>query len=377
MMMDTGIFGKKRGFTLVELLVVIAIIGILIGLLLPAVQAAREAARRMECTNKMKQVGIALHNYHDVNDAFPCRLVTSYFRYQDSAPDTQFNALFYMLPYMEQGPVYTSILTKIKAKEAAGSSAQPDSASISDFSTVVIPTYSCPSDGRALEIREGFPGFASSGSNIVMCLADLVMHTATANMKLYSGTDTPSEGQMRDRGLFSGACVWKGISSITDGLSNTLAFSEAVCTPDPWHEAGRHPRDVRGGLALVPEIFVSYTVLSPKKCLDARDTAEPKLLKSSLIIRSMRGARWADGFSAVSGFNTVIPPNSPTCTRGHWRWWGIYPPSSNHSGGVNAAMADGSVRFLSDTIDCGDLSVNSPSEHIYLSGQSPFGIFGA
>ena len=154
-------------FTLVELLVVIAIIGMLIGLLLPAVQAAREAARRMQCTNHLKQLGLALHNYHDTKNAFPAGV----YRYGGSS--TRKGQKIAILPFIEQAPLYAQYLAVPVSDNNPYSTTSPDTPGI--FSTW-IEVYLCPSDsggntprygvyGRPTNYRESYADWPSYGDS--------------------------------------------------------------------------------------------------------------------------------------------------------------------------------------------------------------------
>ncbi|MBP3558005.1 MAG: DUF1559 domain-containing protein [Thermoguttaceae bacterium] len=169
---------KAGGFTLVELLVVIAIIGILIGLLLPAVQAAREAARRMQCTNNMKQYLLALQNHHDVNDYLP-----SQFAYGSGVKSWRFGVHYQLLPYMEQAALKDAIDGNTGLTQPWLPSAQGDNAEAWKIRTTKVTTFLCPSDQQAGELVKlgGKHNHDGRPTNIVYCMADCVARIDNVN----------------------------------------------------------------------------------------------------------------------------------------------------------------------------------------------------
>ncbi len=365
---------NRTGFTLVELLVVIAIIGILIGLLLPAVQAAREAARRMQCTNNLKQFGISLHNYHDIQSAFPCREIEKIFG------NKYWGGMYPLLPYMEQVQAYDGITNEAKTNSRHSAFGYGDSPILR---SVKLPALACPSDPHSSKIYEctnpadGQIHY-STGSNIVFSVADLTVGAINdpVSSSLYDAT------AKRNRSMFH-FNHWSTISYIVDGTSNTIAASETLAAESCSADAASYPKRLGGALSLAAiqgssEFYTNNnvmngTLLKPYNCLNVRDAASPNLIQSPG--RSLRGQRFAVGLLSVSAFNTILPPNSPSCLRtSDYMGFGIFSASSNHSGGVNGCMADGSVRFFSETIDCGNLST---SHKISYSGPSTFGVWGA
>src|SRR3954467_4303713 len=194
---------RRRGFTLIELLVVIAIIGVLIALLLPAVQAEREAARRMQCTNNLKQIGIALHNYHDTDGCFPwCGLtilnptVTSTIQW---SPHTRF------LPHVEQRALYAALNFSFVGSD-------PPNATVT---ATKVASFLCPSDPRQNIPVAGWAGTnyrGSQGNSLVYGYGD-------------SDPTNVNAGMPPPNGLFFSNMLVK-FADITDGLSNTAAFSE-------------------------------------------------------------------------------------------------------------------------------------------------------
>ncbi|MDR3197719.1 MAG: DUF1559 domain-containing protein [Planctomycetaceae bacterium] len=370
---------KFRGFTLVELLVVIAIIGVLIALLLPAVQAAREAARRMTCTNHLKQYGIAMHNYHDVNNALPAGHGTT------PGNNVRLGTCAVLFPFMEQQAHWETIV------------ANPHTDNwVSPLSIMFVPTLVCPSDPNSLKAST----IGSRRMNYVVCYGDPCIYVGFPyGLTTYvSRTNWFNDDQRgvtawtgaidyfmncRYRGLFAPFC-YKNFSAATDGLSNTIAVSEAACLPEPHTSSSGSPgtvANVKGGTAGGTDVNGTAVMNNgPQVCLLRISSTDRTMLTGNLA-RVNRGGPITDGLYTTSGFVTVLPPNSPSCVSSTSTdaTNGIMSATSYHRGGVNVVMGDGAVRFVSETIDCGDLSFapGTLGGSAVLNGQSLWGVWGA
>ena len=338
------VFRTRSGFTLVELLVVIAIIGILVALLLPAIQAAREAARRTQCANNVKQLGLALHNYHDTHNSLPFLSV-------EATPANRYlSGLVGLLPFVEQETLHTEITT---TSTIDGVTYPPydkygPSAGYTPWQAM-IPAYLCPSD----------PGMTERSTS----------GTGRNNYCFSVGDWTPRVYDNTTRGPF--ACGRQSARSfnfrtITDGLSNTVAMSERCLGT-----AGGQ-RVKGGGVANQSSLGSSPTANSPIGCMGT--LGDGGFYRSGLTYSAYRGgAQWAAGFPSTTMVNTILPPNGPTCLRttdGAEQM--LVPPSSYHPGGVHVLFCDGSVSFITDSIDTGNLALPSVSV-----GTSPYGVWGA
>jgi prepilin-type N-terminal cleavage/methylation domain-containing protein/prepilin-type processing-associated H-X9-DG protein len=313
----------KRGFTLIELLVVIAIIAVLIALLLPAVQAAREAARRSQCVNNLKQIGLGLHNYHQTSDVFPtggsCNAP------QDSYGSFNYNCVIWngvsaqalMLSYMEQSQIYNAINMNL----AGPGGTLGNTANSTTFYTK-INVFLCPSDGYAGQ---------SSGN-----LNSYRGNFGTTSQS-YSSTST---------GVFSYGQAY-GVNTITDGTSNTIAYGEQLVgySGNPQY---------RGNGMNSTGVMQNFNVetLGVQTVNQALQTCTTAFRSGSPLPYS--GHYWWVGTMGHSMFNTVVPPNSnlfpwANCKTGGG---GSYSNAmSNHSGGANFLFADGSVKFIKNSIN--------------------------
>ncbi len=332
---------KPFAFTLVELLVVIAIIGILVGLLLPAVQAAREAARRTQCVNNMKQLALAMHNYHDTYGVFPALGVRTI-----NVPARAWH--FYswammILPYIEQRNLYDDVMVAMRENSV------PAPWTNWPRWNRDLPPYMCPSD-IAPPDRSKSPALL----NYKACVGDdYLQNHLTPN--------DPKVPGIVNRGIFQPE-RWVSMSYISDGTSNTVMLGEMV--------VGGRPGELPGGVAL------NMQTPSPAGCMARIDPNNPRMLTPPVqdSSRPVGGRAWY-GLPNFTGFATMVPPNGPSClfTLDGAEFMGT--ASSRHPGGVNIAMADGSVRFISQTIDTGDQAatdVQNPG-----SRPSPWGVWGA
>ncbi|MDR1491950.1 MAG: DUF1559 domain-containing protein [Planctomycetaceae bacterium] len=344
------------GFTLVELLVVIAIIGVLIALLLPAVQAAREAARRMQCSNNLKQMALAMFNYEDSHKAFPGT------NGRPAANEWQaLSAYVITLPFFEQQARYEQIMSVHpgfkQRHEAYGN----------------CPGFSCPSDGNAKGIG---PFNQHQTCNYVLNWGDSIHFAREHGGAWPNSTFTDST-----RGVFGQRMRFCTLGAITDGTSNTIALSETGVID----QAGsRSPK--AGGLVIAG----NGNTDSPQQCLTkAFGTSGDRtqyVSASSVRTTTMDGNPPADNAAyrgctfvwhetIATGFITAMPPNGPHCLidNDNGRFHAMVNASSYHTGGVNAVYCDGSVHFISDTIQTDLSAVRSTT----LSGRSPYGVWGA
>ncbi len=339
-----------RGFTLVELLVVIAIIGILVALLLPAIQAAREAARRSQCSNNLKQLGLALQNYHDTYGAFVYRRGGTQGINSNTSNRGRRSGFVSLLPFMEE----TTMWEQIKNGNPLLVASPPEGPAAWGrwiYWDDAPDTLLCPSD-------DGYPDKNGPYNSYAFCIGDRVQN---ANY------------EQRCSGIF-GVYQTVRMADITDGTSNTIAMSERLCQETLGFYRGRVP--INSGILTVEHVkAVATRVLglrnSPVLCYT---TTDGKYYVNQ-DVQARFGTFWTDGQAMYVGFNTVLPPNSPACADGGY--WGdsndlAIPPASRHSGGVNAVYADGSTHFVNDAIDTGDLTLYQP-----YFGQSRYGVWGA
>ena len=397
--MPNSNFRSHKGFTLVELLVVIAIIGMLIALLLPAVQAAREAARRMTCANNMRQVGLAYHNYIDAHQYFPLMSVN---RGQKGAVVNTYppsTALSEVLPFIEQSAAYDAL----KAMISAGAAANPaegsaDPANVGKLTEVWnagqangggeawrarVPSFFCPSDNLGRNVQ---PSVAPGPTNIRVSTGDLASFVNAGDHQAHRGIwgGGAANADATNATLVSYVSRRFGLAGVTDGTSNTVMLSERLIG-----EANN--ANPKAGAGVQPGVFAATgatdALSNPRECLSLpvnREIPAGKIAarvaptgRGYTYATNVAGFAWGDGTPWSIGFVTILPPNAPTCTTQAANVMNnrnLTPPTSNHTGGVNVVAADASGRFVSDSIDTGDLTVVRTPQ---ATGRSPYGVWGA
>jgi prepilin-type N-terminal cleavage/methylation domain-containing protein/prepilin-type processing-associated H-X9-DG protein len=301
----------RSAFTLIELLVVIAIIAVLIALLLPAVQSAREAARRAQCVNNLKQFGLALHNYHDVNGSFPIGVSLNV----ATGSSTNFSHQTRLLPFMEQTVIFNAINLNL-------TNAAPDNATAL---VAGVGIFLCPSDAQN-EIPTGWAGInyrVNCGTSIVNSYG--AQDTSGVNVAM-----PPPNGL-----LFADFKV--RMADVTDGTSNTAALSE--------HVKGDFSNSISTELSDTyrPGTYPASADEALRMCRAVN------ILDLTKQGNSNGGAPWmSDGHTSTRYYHGS-PPNSRSC---------MFPPSristtanSRHPGGANVCMTDGSVRFFKSSIN--------------------------
>lgn len=340
---------RRKAFTLVELLVVIAIIGILVALLLPAIQAAREAARRTQCTNNLKQMAVAAQNFHDTYKRFPVASHEMNFRLQNSASPADFTGnrhrwsyICALLPFIEQQPLYDDFLANHLAITTPWAN--------NELTRSKIPSLICPSDGRA----NGTPATDMQPTSY---------HCNRGDYRL-------NYDWYECRGVFGrGDKTFHTMASILDGTSNTMLISELKVGVS--------------GSALVGQAFANGWGAdnggSPAPCL-AREQGDGTLSAPHQGPGWLSGWRWADSHSIYTQWHPVLPPNRPSCGN-TGEDWALMTASSYHPGGVLVAFCDGSVKFVPNSIDAGDMTAmektyNASRPQDY-GGPSLRGVWGA
>jgi prepilin-type N-terminal cleavage/methylation domain-containing protein/prepilin-type processing-associated H-X9-DG protein len=298
---------RRRGFTLIELLVVIAIIAVLIALLLPAVQAARESARRSQCINNLKQIGLAFHNYHSVNDCFPCGELT--------LPNLSGARTFwtcFILPHLELGPLGNAYNFSMSVNTSinGGASYGPVNSTVTQ---AVIKTYLCPDDVGGMMNRGSY---SWARSNYVATYSpDGVMVERNVPFT-YDTTCNGTKNPATRQALFN-YNVTRGLRDISDGSSNTVAASECISGPDnsndgrgtAWYDWGEQYTHHRP-----PNTTVADSVYPSNYCVSTKQMAPCAATAPSWCMQD-------------------------------------YAARSYHPGGVNILMADGSTRFAKNSIN--------------------------
>ena len=308
---------------------------------------------------------LSIQNYHDVNGTCP-PLATTYNNYSFAWPDfcLSIGVKIFLLPFMEQSAIYD--LFDADSKVVAGGSSYARGSAPGGYAAwtyqVKINTYICPSDGKttSMENKDTTPYTTMGKSNVVFCLGDSP-RTACYNDRW----DSRDRNRSSARGMFR-IQQWRNLAFATDGTTNTIAVSEC-CSGDNFEP------EVKGGLAVVSQLSPNGhggDVNVGNCLLYATRADDPNTIQTPS--NTWRGTHWPDSRAASAGFSCNLPPNSPACIWANATPWIAGGVQSYHSGGCNVGMLDGSVRFVSDTIDTGNLNADQ-----VLSGKSPFGVWGA
>ncbi|MDR0326990.1 MAG: DUF1559 domain-containing protein [Planctomycetaceae bacterium] len=373
---------QPRGFTLVELLVVIAIIGMLIALLLPAVQAAREAARRMQCTNKIKQLALAIQTFEGAQNRYPA---SSFDPIPTSCGLRRAGFLLMILPNIEQTALYETL-----NQHVLGTNGDPptDSGewqiSHKPSSHTLIDAFLCPSDGAGrgrwnAGLNDGGRGFQTCFTNYRGSRGDLAGNDARDDRGGYdpqpSFSNNTGPGQVNGddgylnrngnqinmpRSWLRAGSFNTSSAAVTSGLSNSVGFSEGCIGVGGGNSSRSYKEIIANG---VP----SHYNQMPQNCLNTKGGngrfRDPN--QNTWADDHWLGRRAFDNFPGAAQFYTILPPNSPSCASG-WQYVWV-SASSYHPGGVTTSFLDASARFINDTIQTSNLHLacdrNEPNDN--------------
>ncbi|MDR0703765.1 MAG: DUF1559 domain-containing protein [Planctomycetaceae bacterium] len=357
----------------------------LIALLLPAVQAARGAAQRMQCTNHLKQLALATHNFYDVKDSTPP--ITDL----GQSGRLNYGPVFWLYPFLEQSARYDEVMALYPNPVTTGYTAAVNTLTANaDGNDVRYRAYGkkisaliCPSDGNANDV----PDTGAADSYVFLKNSATCSYAASAGDRIASshpnGSTTSPYKDKFLRSFFSyqnnTEDAKKNIASVPDGLSNTIIFGER-CTASSNKDTNEGATGIfKGSLRLGTSNSVTT---NPKTCLTYKNGFD-----SSDTIKGGLGRAAHYGGPTISMFSAILPPNSPNCSAASTSsttWTSQVQvqvsASSYHNGGVNVAYADGSVHFISDTIESetpGAPAFTAANNISHITGISPFGIWGA
>jgi prepilin-type N-terminal cleavage/methylation domain-containing protein len=342
-------FSVRKGFTLIELLVVIAIIATLVAILLPAVQQAREAARRSSCKNNLKQLGLAIHNYHDTHGVFPSRMIGG----RTGGPGQDCSVWYKapsgyvgLMPYLEQSAAYDqwAALIKDNTRDCWWATISGSTMAGIQFQ---MPTIMCPSDNGGRTDRDQMT------TNYAFVSGDNRRHSD-------GWPETIGKFAYAPRGLFGFASKYR-MADVLDGTSNTLAFTEIIRLTAPRE---------RGDIAVID---MSDAIDSPANCRNNSGYVNKRYTPNDRLMTDDKpGSLALSGVSMILSVTTAVGPNGPSCApfKNYWEAT-MNTAQSRHAGGVQGVLVDGSVRFFSDSIDTGNQNATKVD-----SGPSPYGIWG-
>ncbi len=345
---------RRGGFTLVELLVVIAIIGVMVGLLLPAVQAAREAARRMSCGNNFKQIGLGLHNYHAAYNKLPMHAggTPDLGRGADNHNWLDLSFLVGLTPFVEQQALWEQISSPFGKNRANAAKVPPFPAMgpvpwHTDYQPWLtqVPGYRCPSDPTQPNVTN------VAFTNYAACTGDAffeINHGGIDDQGNLQGDGTWGEEATKkwQRGVFH-ARHFTGFRDILDGTANTIMSGEIV--------VGTADNEIFA--TVLTDNAVESAAPSKYRAAAFTDPLRPKFWAPGAAVDTNlphgRGRRWCDGRPQYSSFGTILPPNAHNVVR--WEGnFGMLSAASRHQGGAHILMADGAVKFITDSIEAGN-----------------------
>jgi prepilin-type processing-associated H-X9-DG protein/prepilin-type N-terminal cleavage/methylation domain-containing protein len=371
-----------RAFTLIEWLVVVVVIVIAVAMFIPATRSAREAARRMACSNNIREVGLACLNYESSNKRLPAGwggpaqlvggttqgvYIADYDPTNKLAAIGRWSAFIALTRYIEASTVTNEIefrYTNPATKKTYPSPMAPwnmDDGGFQPWRTE-LSNSRCPSDpGEMDRNAKQFP-YGGGRVNYGFCYGDTGKGA------------TSGRHSNANSGMFQGRYC-RRLKDATDGLAHTLLLAEIASSNSNTLERGTGKIRIQGG------VRTEMSGLSPSPIACQMTAIGDKYTEShASYVEHWRGMRWADGAIAYSGFNTILPPNTASCSEtASESDWGYYTSTSYHGSGVNVLFADGAVRYIPNAIDCGNLKNPAPegSAHDEENPSSPFGIWGA